>query len=120
GARIVDDKLGGRLTELRRSGELRGERGESLLLHVNGELSTPRIVLAGVGKHDEVDLDALRTAGAQAAQQLERVGGTVCWLLDETLPLPLPDQAAALVEGTIIGAYTPGRWKTDEARLPRA
>ena len=65
-----------------------------------------------------MDADALRTAGAAAAQALSRVGGTLVWLLDESLPVPLPEQAAALVEGTILGAYSPGRWKSkhDDAR----
>jgi leucyl aminopeptidase len=119
GARIVDEKLGGRLARLRESGELRGERGEAVLLHLDGELEAPRLVAAGVGKRDEVDAEALRTAGAAAAQALSRVGGTLVWLLDESLPVPLPEQAAALVEGSILGAYSPGRWKTkDETRAP--
>ena len=36
GARIVDGKLGGRLTQLTQSGELRGKRGDALVLHLNG------------------------------------------------------------------------------------
>jgi len=119
GAQIVDGKLGGRLRRLTETGELRGERGEAVLLHLNGELEAPRLVAAGVGKRDEVDIDALRTAGAAAAQSLSRVGGTLVWLLDESLPVPLPEQAAALVEGTILGSYSPGRWKArDETRAP--
>ena len=114
GARIVDEKLGGRLARLVESGDLRGERGEALLLHLNGELSSPRLVAAGVGPRDRVDADALRTAGAAAAQSVSRVGGTVLWLLDESLPVPLPEQAATLVEGTILGAYSPGRWKSGD------
>jgi leucyl aminopeptidase len=120
GARILDDKLRGRLTQLAESREFRGERGEALLLHVDGDVSTPRVVAAGLGKRDELDLDALRTAGAATAQTLSRVGGTVLWLLDESLPIPLPQQAAALVEGTILGGYTPGRWKTNDENAPRA
>ena len=90
-----------------------------MLLHLNGELSSPRLVAAGIGPRDTVDADALRTAGAAAAQSVDRVGGTILWLLDETLPVPLPEQAAALVEGTILGAYSPGRWKTgDGGRRP--
>jgi leucyl aminopeptidase len=111
GARIVDEKLRGKLASLRASGEFRNERGEAVLLHVDG-LQTPRVVAVGVGK--DVDADALRTAGAAAAHALARVGGTLCWLLDESLPVPLPQQAAALVEGTIIGGYSPGAWKTQE------
>ena len=118
GARIVDEKLGGRLARLVESGDLRGERGEAVLLHLNGELAAPRLVAAGIGPRDRVDADALRTAGAAAAQSVSRVGGTILWLLDESLPVPLPEQAAALVEGTILGAYSPGRWKSSDDRRP--
>src|SRR5205085_12601356 len=91
----------------------------TVLLHLNGELEAPRLVAAGVGKRDEIGADALRTAGSSVAAALSRVGGTVVWLLDESLPVPLPEQAAALVEGTILGAYSPGRWKSrDETRAP--
>jgi leucyl aminopeptidase len=120
GARIVDEKLGGRLQALAASGELRGERGEALLMHTGDDLDAPRVVLAGLGPRGEVDADALRTAGAVAAQALARVGGTLCWLLDESLPLDLAEQARALVEGTVLGGYSPGQWKTDDAaKRPR-
>jgi leucyl aminopeptidase len=119
GARIVEEKLGGRLARLQETGELRGDRGEAILLHLDGELDAPRLVTAGVGARDAVDADKLRTAAAVAAQALSRVGGTLVWLLDETLPVQLPEQAAALVEGTILGSYSPGRWKAkDETRAP--
>ncbi|HEY4413671.1 MAG TPA: leucyl aminopeptidase, partial [Gaiellaceae bacterium] len=95
---------------------LRGERGEAVIVHDGGT----RIVAAGIGKREDVDLDALRTAGAAAANELSRVGGTLCWQLDERLDVPLADQAAALVEGTIIGGYSPGRWKTRENGRPKA
>src|SRR5205085_8167890 len=64
GTKIVDDKLGGRLAKLGESAELRGDRGETVLLHLNRQLEAPRLVTAGVGKRDDVDADALRTAGA--------------------------------------------------------
>ena len=107
----VDDRLSG----VAGTGELRGDRGEALLLRDNGT----RLVAAGIGKREEVDRDALRTAGAAAAHQLARVGGTLAWRLDERLPLPPAEQAAALVEGTVIGGYTPGRWKTKEDGRPK-
>jgi leucyl aminopeptidase len=112
GARIVDEKLGGRLSRLIEGGELRSDSGQALLLHLDGELETRRLVAAGIGPRENADLDALRTAGAAAAEALARVGGTVLWLLDEELPVPLPEQAAALIEGTLLGGYSPGRWKT--------
>jgi leucyl aminopeptidase len=114
GARIVDEKLGGRLAKLIESGEFRGDRGEALVLHVDGGLDAPRVIAVGLGTRDDVDLDALRTAGGAAAHELRRVGGTLCWLLDESLDIPVDEQAAALVEGTVIGGYSPGGWKTQE------
>jgi leucyl aminopeptidase len=115
----LDERLGGLLARLRESGELRTGRGDALLLHLDGELEAPRLVVAGVGERAQVDADALRTAAASAARALSRVGGTLLWLLDEELSVPLPEQAAALVEGTLLGAYSPGRWKAkDETRAP--
>jgi leucyl aminopeptidase len=104
-----------RLAAVIGTGELRGERGEALVLHVDGA----RVVAAGLGKRDDIDDDAFRTAGAAAAQALKRVGGTISWQLDESLPLPPARQAAALVEGTILGGYSPGRWKTNADGPPR-
>src|SRR5216684_554310 len=117
---LDDGKLGGRPKELAASGEFRGERAEALVLHSAGDLEAPRVVLAGLGARGDVDLDALRTAAAVTVQALARVGGTLGWQLDESLPLSLADQARALVEGTIIGGYAPGRWKTqDDGKRPR-
>jgi leucyl aminopeptidase len=96
--------------------ELSGTKGDALLLHVDGR----RVVATGVGKREEVDADALRTAGAAAAAALARVGGSLRWQLDGQLPLPLADQAAALVGGTILGGYSPGNWKTSEERRERS
>jgi leucyl aminopeptidase len=112
--------LSGRIQELAASGEFRGDRAEALTLHGADDGDGRRVVLVGLGKRADVDLDAFRTAGAVAAQALARVGGTLGWQLDESLPIPPADQARALVEGTILGGYTPGRWKTqDTEKLPR-
>src|SRR5665213_913363 len=48
GGRIVDEKLDGGLTRLLASGELRGDTGEALVLHVEGALETPRVVAVGI------------------------------------------------------------------------
>jgi leucyl aminopeptidase len=96
--------------------ELSGTKGDALLLHVDGR----RVVATGIGKREEIDADALRTAGAAAAAALARVGGSLRWRLDEQLPISLAEQAAALVDGTILGGYSPGHWKTNEERPQRS
>ena len=114
GARELDGQLKGRLQRLADSGELKGELGTAVVLHTDGELNARRLVVAGVGKRDELDMDALRTAASTVAHRIADVGGTLAWLLDESLPLSLEEQARAIVEGTMLGSYSPARWKTEE------
>ena len=116
GARVLDERLQGRLRRLAEEGELRGELGKTVLLHTETELNAHRVVVAGVGKLDELDADALRTAASAVVRRVADVGGTVAWLLDDSLPLPFDEQARAIVEGTVLGAYSPARWKTNEER----
>jgi leucyl aminopeptidase len=116
GRQVLDEKLTGRLRRLAEEGELRGELGRTVLLHTDGDLRAHRVAAAGVGKRDEVDADALRTAAASVVRKVRDVGGTVAWLLDESLPVALDEQARAVVEGTLLGAYDPARWKSEPRR----
>src|SRR5206468_5744761 len=119
GSAILDERLAGRLRRLAEEGELRGELGKTLVVHTDGELKAHRVAAAGIGKLEELDSDALRTAAAAVARATQEVGGTLAWLLDETLPLPLDEQARAVVEGIVLGSYRPGRRQTGEPR-PRS
>jgi leucyl aminopeptidase len=109
----LEDALRNRLARLAEEGELKGERGKTLLLHTDGEVPFGRVVAVGVGKREEVDADALRTAAAAVVARLDSVGGSVTWPLDESLPLSPDEQARAIVEGTVLGSYDPGRWKSE-------
>jgi leucyl aminopeptidase len=114
GARALDDQTEARLRRLAAGGELKGELGKTVVLHGDGESGLRRVVVAGVGKRAEVDADAMRTAAAAVVRRIADVGGTVAWLLDDSLPLSPQEQARAIVEGTMLGSYSPGRWKTEE------
>ena len=114
GTRALDERLKGRLQRLVEDGELKSELGKTLLLHTDGELDARRLIVAGVGKREDVDADALRTAASAVVRRLADIGGTVAWQLDDSLPLSLDDQARAIVEGTMLGSYSPARWKTEE------
>ena len=109
-----DSDLHGQLQQLAADGELRGELGRTVLLHTNGASTARRVVVAGIGKRADVDADAVRTAAAAVARRLGDVGGTLGWTLDDSLPLSLDEQARAVVEGAVLGSYSPGRWKTEQ------
>jgi leucyl aminopeptidase len=114
GAGVLGEQLKSRLQRLAEEGEVKGDLGSTVLLHTEGNGNTRRVVVAGIGKRAEVDPDALRTAAAAVVQRVADVGGTVAWLLDESLPLSLEEQARAIVDGTMLGSYSPARWKTEE------
>jgi leucyl aminopeptidase len=109
-----DGDLHQQLQQLADDGELKGELGRTVVLHTNGSGTARRVVVAGVGKRGDVDADAVRTAAAAVARRLRDVGGSLGWTLDDSLPLSLDEQARAVVEGAVLGGYTPGRWKTEQ------
>ncbi len=102
-----------RLASLAESGDLRGKRGEAVLLH------EPRLVAAGVGaarrgRRRRAPHGRLRRgAGARRGSAERSRGGST-----RRCRCRSPEQAAALVEGTILGSYSPGRWKSSDDTRP--
>jgi leucyl aminopeptidase len=100
----------GRVAELLASGEASSEFGETTLVHVDG--GAKRIAVAGLGKH--VDAQAISTAVGKAAREARRVGGTIAYLVDESLPLSAGEQARAAVDGLVLGTYDPAQWRSEK------
>src|SRR5438876_9129179 len=94
-----------RLAGLVDSDELRGTSGSTLVLHRD---DGSRIVAAGAGS--VLDADSIRDAAGAVARL--GFGGTLAWLLDDSLPLDQGEQARAVVDGVVLGGYDPGCWKT--------
>jgi leucyl aminopeptidase len=118
-ARELDRAVEGRLTRLVESGELKGESGAVTLLHTDGRLTAARVAAAGLGDHAAPDGDSLRTAAAAAARRAREAGATtIAWILDDAVALSPAEQARAVVDGTAIGPYEAGRWKTDADPRP--
>ncbi len=97
--------------------DLAGAVGRTAVLYPD-DGAPSRVVLVGLGPAEELDADALRTAAASVAEAAERVGGTLAWLLDDSLPVALDEQARALVDGLLLGTYDPGRWKSGASDGP--
>jgi len=88
--------------------DVAAKAGRTAVLYA--EEPSKRFVLVGLGPADELDADTMRTAAASVAGATERVGGTLAWVLDDSLPRE--EQARAVVDGLILGTYDPGNWKT--------
>jgi leucyl aminopeptidase len=115
-AKELDVAVEGQLAQLVEDGEMRGDRGRVTFLHSNGRVSARRLGAAGIGASRQADADALRTAAAELARRASEIGGdTVAWVLDEGASvLPPSELAHAIVDGTALGPYDSGRWKTGE------
>jgi leucyl aminopeptidase len=99
-----------RTTELLASGEAIGAFGEATLVHLADGSRVQRIALAGLGKR--IDADAVRTAVAAATREARRVGGTIAYLVDASLPVGVEEQARAAADGVVLASYDPARWRT--------
>ena len=90
--------------------EIRGNRDSATIVHADAG-GAKRVAVAGLGKPEELNADSVRTAAAALARRAS-FGGTIAWQLDDSLPVDLPDQARAVVDGVILGSYDPGQWKS--------
>jgi leucyl aminopeptidase len=117
-AEQLDGLVEGGLRHLIDDGELKGERHWVTVLHSYGKVGAHRIAAAGVGGANGYDADGLRTAAADVATRTSEVGGrSVAWIVEEDGALSAGEQGRAIVEGTALGPYDSGRWKTtDEDR----
>jgi leucyl aminopeptidase len=111
----LDRLVEGRLTRLVEAGELRGDEGHVTLLHTDGRLAAARVGAVGLGSKT-LDADRLRTAAARVAARALDVGGaSVAWVI-EAEGLSAEEQGRAIVDGTVLGPYENGRWKTKDER----
>jgi leucyl aminopeptidase len=112
----LDERLNGRLARVAEEERVAKKAGQAAVLHLAGEVASGRVAAAGLGPAAALDPDAIRTAAAGVARATATIGGTIAWLLDDGLTLPIPEQARAAVDGRMRGGYDPGRWKADGDR----
>ncbi len=72
--RAVDDALGGMISNVIKTGDFRGEKGKTLLLYTFGRIPADRVLVVGLGKKDEFNLEVVREVSAIAAQRARDLG----------------------------------------------
>ncbi len=108
----LGDSVAARLTGMLEDREICGCPGELTVLHTEEQIAPRRVVAIGLGKRDDVGSDAVGAAAANVARRFGRVGaGTIAWLLDAD-GLPPEEQARAIVDGSILGPFDHGRWRS--------
>lgn len=106
----IDLLTGGVLSDMYKSGEFDGSAGKLAMLHRVPEMTSPRVIVAGLGEASKISLDGYRRAAGI-------VGKTA--LVHKIKKIALyysgPDTGpitSALVEGLVLGSYRYFNFKT--------
>ena len=107
--KVVDEALGGVISQLITQGEIRGKIREVTIIHSLGKLPAARVVVSGLGKKEELSLDRVRMAVGEACRLLAQRG------VGDAAIVALDDTAQAVTEGALLGVYSFRRHMTAKA-----
>jgi leucyl aminopeptidase len=110
----VDKALGGGIKSLIADGEIKGKAGEVTLVHSLGKISSPRVILAGLGTQEKFNVNIIRDLMGTALRRARAAGATdVATVLHGAgiAGLDAGQCAQAIAEGAVMGTYRFRRYK---------
>jgi leucyl aminopeptidase len=110
----VDKVLGGTIARLVKRGDFKPKPGAVHLLYPEGRIAAERLVLAGLGKREDFNLNWLRQAAGKAAPYLRAAGAADITFSCNGIGLDPEETAQALIEGSLLGLYRFLKYKTSE------
>jgi leucyl aminopeptidase len=109
----LNDKLSGSIQELITEEEFKGKAGSTLFTRISGSNQVRKLIVVGLGKAEELNLESLRRAAASIA----RVGKKQkCKTLAISLPVDNSnpaETAQAIAEGVELALYEDTRFKSE-------
>ena len=112
----VDTALEGAIKALIEDGEITGKRGELTLIHSLGKITPKRVLVAGLGDAQSLDLDGIRSVSAASARRLRSIGvkrGATITHGAGIGGIDPKEAAQALAEGIVMGLYRFDKYKSD-------
>lgn len=106
---VVDKALDGAIVQLIEAGEIKGKLGELTLIHTLGKIPARRVLVAGLGKKEELTLDRICRIAAETCRFLRGKGvKRVATIVHGAGAGGIePGKAAqAITEGGLLGLYT--------------
>jgi len=104
----LDRALGGAIQELIAEGDLHGKLGEVGLLYPRRAIPAKRVLIAGLGPRQKLDLETVRRAAAHAIKKARELGANQ---VAAALPgpdldgLPVEEVAQAVADGSQLALY---------------
>jgi leucyl aminopeptidase len=111
----VDLELKGFISSLMNQGDFKGELFERKLFYTQGTLPTKRVLLTGLGKRGEFDLEKWRGAASKAGQYIRDSGiKKFAFQIKKFDRLAEEELAESFVTGLLLGTYQYNELKTLE------
>ena len=107
-AGMVDRALDGAITQLITAGEIKGKMGEMTLVHSLGKIPASRVIVAGLGKEAQFNVDSIRRVSAEASRfARSRAARRVATVVHGggAGGADAERAARAIAEGAILGLY---------------
>ena len=104
----VDSALNGAISEIIASGDLTGKADQISVLYPRGSIPAKRVLIVGLGKPDDFDVEGVRKAAAAAirrAQKLNAIDVATIVHGGGIAGLPTSTAAQATAEGTLLALY---------------
>ena len=114
----IDKALDGAISQLISQGEIKGKLNEVTIVHSLGKLPATRVVVAGLGKKQELTQDRIRGVVAETCRLLQQKGvDSIASIAQgaEIAGITLEGAAQAVTEGALLGVYSFRRHITKEA-----
>lgn len=112
----VDKALGGLITRLIASGEIKGKSKEVTLIHTQGKIAADRVLVMGLGKEKDFKLDDIRSLAAEACQCLRQIGvrkvATILLGRHAGGGIEAGTVVQAMIEGSLLGQYSYRQYMT--------
>ncbi|MCX5750598.1 MAG: leucyl aminopeptidase [Candidatus Saganbacteria bacterium] len=106
--KAVDKALGGYISKLIKNGEITGKKEEATLIDTQGKIPAKRVVVVGLGKKEELDLEGIRRVSASIIKTAKHVKAkkvaSVVHGAGSGGVSPV-EGAQALVEGALLAEY---------------
>lgn len=114
---VVNKALGGDLEKFRQEDRYKAKLGATFVMRTNGKIPAKRVMLVGLGKKEEFDLESIRQAAASSLNVAKSLGvKSVVSVLHGTGGggLKAFDCAQAMVEGIRLADYTFTKYRSSK------
>ncbi len=112
---VLDKALNGMVTAVLKAEKFEGKPSQTSHFYTAGRIPAKRVLVVGLGKRSDLDIEGVRRAAATALRRARDIGATIVSseLLGDRLPPRL--RAQAMAEGAILGTYTFERHKKEKS-----